>query len=168
MSLYIDWINQIKLKQDYEWLTKNQRKAFDDIVQRWPTEVFVCLYGTTGSGKSFIGRLLVKNHGYSYTDELKTVASGSQLVVVDGEDYNRIMRPIAQVLGLKRVVLLMKRPPRDPMPKIEVALDEHDVKQFRHNLVRYGVLQSFKSNVDGKDLGEILRSEAIIRGGYNA
>ena len=165
MSLYVEWLNQIKLKADYEWLTKGQRKVFDDIVERWPAEVFVCLYGSPGCGKSFIARLLVKMHGYIYTNDLKGLEPGPHLVVVDGEEYNRLMRPIAQLLGLKRVVILMRRPPRDPMPRTEVALDEHDVKQFQHNLTRYGVLQAFKTEVDGTDLGQILRAEAIIRGG---
>jgi len=165
MSLYVEWLNQIKLKADYEWLTKNQRKAFDDIVERWPAEVFLCLYGSPGCGKSFIARLLVKMHGYIYTNELKDLEPGPQLVVVDGEEYNRLMRPRAQMLGLKRVVILMRRPPRDPMPKIELALDEHDVRQFQRNIIKYGVLQSFKTDTDSKDLGEILRGEAIIRGG---
>ena len=165
MSLYIEWLNQIKLKADYEWLTKSQRKAFNDIVERWPAEVFLCLYGPQGCGKSFIARLLVKLHGYVYTNELKDLEPGPELVVVDGEEYNRLMRPRTQMLRLKRVVILMRRPPRDPMPKIEVSLDEHDVKQFQHNIIKYGVLQSFKTEVDGTDLGEILRAEAIIRGG---
>jgi len=165
MSLYVEWLNQIKLKADYEWLTKNQRKAFDDIVERWPAEVFLCLYGPPGCGKSFIARLLVKMHGYVYTNELKDLEPGPQLVVVDGEEYNRLMRPRAQMLGLKRVVILMRRPPRDPMPKIELALDEHDVRQFQRNIIKYGVLQSFKTDTDSKDLGEILRGEAITRGG---
>ena len=165
MSLYVEWLNQIKLKADYEWLTKGQRKVFDDIVERWPAEVFVCLYGPPGCGKSFIARLLVKMHGYIYTNDLKDLEPGPHLVVVDGEEYNRLMRPIAQLLGLKRIVVLMRRPPRDPMPRTEVALDEHDVKQFQHNLIRYGVLQAFKTEVDGTDLGQILRAEAIIRGG---
>jgi len=165
MSLYVEWLNQIKLKADYEWLTKGQRKVFDDIVERWPAEVFVCLYGPPGCGKSFIARLLVKMHGYIYTNDLKDLEPGPHLVVVDGEEYNRLMRPIAQLLGLKRVVILMRRPPRDPMPRTKVALDEHDVKQFQHNLTRYGVLQAFKTEVDGTDLGQILRAEAIIRGG---
>jgi len=165
MSLYVEWLNQIKLKADYEWLTKGQRKVFDDIVERWPAEVFVCLHGPSGCGKSFIARLLVKMHGYIYTNDLKDLEQGPHLVVVDGEEYNRLMRPVAQLLGLKRVVVLMRRPPRDPMPRAEVALDEHDVKQFQHNLITYGVLQSFKTEVDGTDLGQILRAEAIIRGG---
>jgi len=165
MSLYVEWLNQIKLKADYEWLTKNQRKAFDDIVERWPAEVFLCLYGPPGCGKSFIARLLVKIHGYVYINELKSLEPGPQLVVVDGEEYNRLMRPRAQMLHLKRVLILMRRPPRDPMPKVGVSLDEHDVKQFQHNITKHGVLQSFKTEVVGTDLGEILRAEAIIRGG---
>ena len=168
MSLYVDWLNQIKLKADYGWLTKNQRKAFDDIIGRWPIEIFICLYGQPGCGKSFIARLLVKEHGYAYVNELKNLEPGPQSVVVDGEDYNRLMRPIAHILHLKRVVILMRRPPKDPMPKIEIVLDEHDVKQFQHNLIKYGVLQSFKTEMGTKDLGEILRNEAIIRGGNNA
>jgi len=165
MSLYVEWLNQIKLKADYEWLTTNQRKAFDDIVARWPAEIFLCVYGPPGCGKSFIARLLVKIHGYIYTNELKTLEPGPQLVVVDGEEYNRLMRPRAQILHLNRVVILMRRPPRDPMPKIEVAIDEHNVNQFQHNITKYGILQSFRTKVDGTDLGEILRAEAIIRGG---
>ena len=165
MSLYVEWLNQIKLRANYEWLTKNQRKAFDDIVERWPVEVFLCLYGPSGCGKSFIARLLVKMHAYVYTNELKGLEPGPELVVVDGEEYNRLMRPRAQMLRLKRVVILMRRPPRDPMPKIQVTLDEHDVKQFQHNIIKSGLLQSFKTEVDGTDLGQILRAEAIIRGG---
>jgi hypothetical protein len=78
------------------------------------------------------------------------------------------MRPIAQILHLKRVVILMRRPPKDPMPKVEIVLDEHDVKQFERNLIKYGVLQSFKTEMGAEDLGKILRNEAIIRGGNNA
>ncbi len=110
MSLYVDWLNQIKLKADYEWLTKSQRKAFDDITGRWPAEVFLCLYGQPSCGKSFIARLLVKIHRYVYINELRNLEPGPQLVVVDGEEYNRLMRPIAQILRLKRVVILMRRP----------------------------------------------------------
>ena len=166
MSIYVEWLNQIKLKADCEWLTDAQQKAFNDIVERWPAEVFVCLYGPSGCGKSFIARLLAKKHGFIYTSDLKEVKPGSQLVVVDGEEYTRLMRPTAQLLGLKRVVVLMRRPPsRDRMPRTKVALSEHDVKQFQHNLIKYGVLQSFKTGAEGTDLGQLLRAEAIKRGG---
>lgn len=167
MSLYVEWVNQIKLRADYDWLTKSQRKAFDNIVGRWPAEVFVCLCGPPGCGKSFIARLLVKTQGYLYANYLKDVADGPHQVVIDGEEYNRLMRPLAQLLQLKRVVILMRRPPQDPMPKVKITLDEHDVKQFQHNLIEHGVLQSFKNEPETTDLGQILREEAIKRGDYD-
>lgn len=165
MSLYIKWLNQIKLKANDHWLTEKQRKAFVDIVERWPKEVFVCLYGPPGCGKSFIGRLLAKLHNFVYVEDLADLERGPQRAVVDGADYNRLMRPLAQKLRLERVVLLMRRPPRDPMPKIEIALGERDVRQFQHNITKHGVLQSFKTELSSTDLGEIIRAEAIIRGG---
>lgn len=168
MSLYVEWINQIKLKADYEWLTDAQKRAFDDIVGRWPAETFVCLCGPPGSGKSFIARLLAKEQGYTYLSSLSDAPPGAEKVVVDGEEYSRLMRPAAQLLGLKRVVVLMRRPPQDPMPLAKLVLQERDVKQFQHNLTKHGVLQSFKSTADGTDLGLILRAEAIERGKANA
>jgi ABC-type cobalamin/Fe3+-siderophores transport system ATPase subunit len=167
VSIYVEWLNLIKLKADYEWLTDAQRKAFTDIIERWPAEVFVCLYGPSGCGKSFIARLLAKDYGFVYTSELKEVKPDSQNVVVDGEEYTRLMRATAQYLGLKRVVVLTRQPPRDPMPRTQITLDEHDVKQFQHNLTKYGVIQSSKTDAEGIDLGQILRAEAIKRGEAN-
>lgn len=168
MSLYVEWMNQIKLKADYEWLTDAQKRAFNDIVERWQAETFVCLCGPSGSGKSFIARLLAKERGYTYLSDLKDVPSGVESVVVDGEEYSRLMRPTAQLLGLKRVVVLMRQPPQDPMPRADLVLEERDVKQFQHNLTKHGVLQSFKTAADGTDLGLILRTEAIERGKAHA
>lgn len=168
MSLYVEWLNKIKLKADYHWLTDTQKQAFNDIVQRWQAEVFVCLCGPAGSGKSFIARLLAKDHGYAYVSDLKDVQPGTEMVVVDGEQYTRLMRPAAQMLGLKRVVVLMRQPPQDPMPKAELMLAERDVKQFQHNLTKHNVLSSFKSSAEGTDLGQILRLEAVERGRTNA
>ncbi|MBL7209207.1 MAG: hypothetical protein ISS52_03840 [Dehalococcoidia bacterium] len=165
MSMYVEWLNQIKLKADSAWLTDAQKTAYGDVLERWPAQVFVCLCGPPGSGKSFIGRLLAKEHGFIYANELKEVEPGPHLVVIDGEDYSRLMRPAVRLLGLKRVVVLMRQPPQDPMPRAEIALTEHDVRQFQHNITKHAVLQSFKTNVDGTDLRQILRAEAIERGG---
>ncbi len=168
MSQYVEWLNKIKLLADYEWLTAAQRQVFNDIVERWQAETFVCLCGASGSGKSFVARLLAKEKGYSYVSELKEAPSEAQLIVVDGEDYTRLMRPMAQMMGLKRVVVLMRQPPQDPMPVAELVLEERDVKQFQHNLTKNGVLNSFRTNAEGTDLGQILRAEAIERGKVNA
>ena len=169
MSFYVEWLNQIKLKADSTWLTKNQQKALNDVMNKYPQEKFVCLCGPSGSGKSFISWILVKEHGYIYANELRSVEPGTERVVIDGESYIRAMRPIAQLLGLKRVLLLTEqRPPaRDGVPVVTLSLDEHDVKQFQHNLTKYGILQSFLCQAEGAVLSQILRNEAISRGGNN-
>jgi hypothetical protein len=112
--------------------------------------------------------LLAKDHGYVYVNNLNEVPSDTTMVVVDGEAYTRLMRPSAQMLGLKRVVVIMRQPPQDPMSKAELVLDERDVKQFQHNLTKHGVLNSFKTCAEGTDLGQILRIEAVERGRTNA
>ncbi len=168
MSLYVEWINQIKAKADHTWLTDGQRAAYSAILTRWPTHRFVCLHGPSGCGKSFIARLLVAENGYVYVTDLREVPSGAELVVVDGSEYSRRMRPLAAALDLKRVVVTARVPPREPMPKAAISLGTRDVAQFQRNIVRHDILQSFQTAVDGTDLSHILRAEAVHRSGIDA
>lgn len=163
MSLYVDWLNQIKLRSNADWLTDAQRSAYDSLLKRWKASTFVCLSGEPGSGKSFIARLLTKAEGFTYVTSLRDAPQGAQ-VIVDGEDYMRRMRPVAYLLGLSRVIVVMRRPPIDPMPIADVVLTTRDVFQFQHNLTKHGILASFRTVATGTDLGEILRAEAIARG----
>ena len=167
MSLYVEWINQIKAKATHEWLTDGQRAAYDSIVGRWLSHRFVCLCGPAGSGKSFVARLLAREQGYTYVNDLRESPAGVERVVVDGAEYSRLMRPLASALGLKRVVVLARTPPRDPMPIAKIILAERDVGQFQRNLTRNGILQSFQAVAEGTDLGQILRAEAVQRSGIH-
>ena len=164
MSLYVQWVNKIKAEATSAWLTDAQRSAYDQIVNRWQSTPFVCLFGASGCGKSFIARTLVREKGYVYSDELRCVQQGSQQVVIDGEEYTRLMRSFALLLGLGRVVVLMSRPPSDRIPTVCLSLGERDIRQFQHNLTSYAVLDHFLVTPDGADLGRILRAEAIARG----
>jgi hypothetical protein len=96
------------------------------------------------------------------------VEPGPHQIIVDGEDYNRLMRSTALSLRIKRVIVLARNIPRDPMPHTEIVLTEHDVKQFQHNLTKNGIIKSFITHVEGTDLGKILRAEAIAREETNA
>ena len=167
MSLYVEWVNQIKTKADHTWLTEAQRAVYESILTRWPKQRFVCLYGPSGCGKSFIARLLAREHDYAYVNDLQEAPDGSIRVVVDGAEYSRLMRPAADALKLERVVITMRTPPKDPMPKVGVALTERDVGQFQHNLVMHHVLQTFLTDAEGTNLGRILRAEAIQRSGID-
>ena len=74
------------------------------------------------------------------------------------------LRPTAQILGIKRTIVVSQHPPRDPMPIAELVLDERDIRQFQHVVTKHGVLQSFLEAAEGTDLAQILRREAIVRG----
>jgi ABC-type oligopeptide transport system ATPase subunit len=163
MSLYTEWLNRIKTMATCEWLTDSQSRAYDDIRNRWQAAPFVCLTGSSGCGKTFIARLFARELGYAYVHHIQEAQPGQGQVLIDGEEYNRLMRPIAAMLNLKRVIIVCRRAPKDPMPCSLVAITEKDVKQFKHNLVRYAILPSFQSDVRGTDLSEILRSEAVAR-----
>lgn len=164
MSFYVEWVNQIKARATTEWLTDAQREAHDSILNRWKAHRFVCLCGPPGSGKSFVARLLAKRSDYVYTHGLEQTQPGARQVIVDDAAYSRMMRVTAHRLGIRRVVIVMRRPPRDPMPKAEVKLTQRDVRQFRQNLHANGILPAFRTPMTGTDLGRILRREAVERG----
>ncbi|MHB1681278.1 MAG: hypothetical protein ACYCYO_00420 [Bacilli bacterium] len=164
MSLYVQWINSIKQHSSSEWLTDNQAKAFETVINNWQGEPFVCLYGASGSGKTFIGHLLEREYGYVYTQDLREVSEGNYEVVLDGQEYNRLMRPLLQSKGWKRIILLTRKLPRDPMPTVHLTLMERDVRQFQNILNRNNIIPTFQCSLKTTDLHQWIRSEAVVRG----
>ncbi len=167
MSLYIHWMNLIKEKATSDWLTDGQRAAYDPIVSRWATSAFINLCGPQGCGKSFVARLLAKEHGYTYTHDLQSAPPNTGNVVVDDGGYVRLMRATAQVLGIGRVIVVTQIPVKDPMPRAEIRLTERDVRQFLHNLYTHCGIEFVASNPVGTNLAQILRAEVIARGGHD-
>ena len=165
MSLYVQWMNLIKEKATSAWLTDSQRVAYDQITKRWAAVSFVNLHGPPGCGKSFLARILVREQGYTYTYDLQTAPQGATNVVVDDADYVRMMRAIAQILSIGRVVLITQAPVKDPMPRAEIHLANRDVGQFMHNLYAHCGIQFTASDPQGTDLAQIIRAEVIARGG---
>lgn len=168
MSLYVQWMNLIKEKATSAWLTEGQRAVYDPIVTQWASSRFINLCGPPGCGKSFVARLLAKEQGYVYTQDLQASPLDSENVVVDDAEYTRLMRATAQALGLKRVILVTEVPVKDPMPRAEICLTERDVRQFLHNLYTYCSIEFVASSPVGTDLGQLMRAEVIARGGHGA
>ena len=162
-----EWSNRIKRDADEEWLTASQRRVYDQVTQGWRAAPFVCICGHEGSGKSFIARLLAKQSDYFLVTALSEVGEASANVIVDGERYHRLWRPVAQMKGIRRVIVLSRTAPLDPMPVAQLALGEHDVRQFKHNLTKHKVLDSFAVDHEGKNLWQILMDEAFARGGVH-
>jgi cytidylate kinase len=164
MSFYIEWINRIKENADEDWLTDSQREVYERILSRWQAHPFVNLYGPSGSGRTFIARLLVKKHGYVYTHDIGDAPRNADQVIVDDAHYSRTMRLDARAKGLKRVLLITSRPVREAMPKVELQLDEKDVRQFQAVLANHCDIVFTETIPQGVDLAEIIRKEVIERG----
>lgn len=165
MSLYVQWMNLIKEKMTAGWLTAAQRAAYDPIVNQWATSAFINLCGPPGCGKSFVARLLAKEHNYVYTHDLQTAPPNAKNVVVDDAEYTRLMRATAQILGIGRVIVVTQTPVKDPMPRAAIQLTERDVRQFLHNLYAHCGIEFVASNPIGTNLAQMLRAEVIARGG---
>jgi ABC-type cobalamin/Fe3+-siderophores transport system ATPase subunit len=158
-------MNLIKEKSTAYWLTDAQREVYEKLTKRWQAARFVNVHGPAGCGKSFVARILVKEHGYVYTHDLQSVPPDTPNVVVEDAEYTRLMRPTAQLLRLGRVILLSRRPTSDPMPRAGIQLTETDVNQFLHNLYQYCDITFHASEPQGTDLDQIIRAEIVARGG---
>lgn len=167
MSLYTHWLNLIKERAEESWLTPHQSQVYARLLGSLSSYSFVNVCGPRGAGKSFIGRLLAKEHGYAFTFDLEQAPNGAAQVVLDDAVYSRRMRPLYRERDLGRVILMTEQPVREAMARLELQLDESDVRQFRKNLSACCGIDLIATQPTGADLGEILRQEAIERGRRN-
>jgi ABC-type taurine transport system ATPase subunit len=165
MSLYTTWINLIKEGADEDWLTDSQRQVFESVLLRWKSAQFVNLHGPSGSGKTFIARLLAKEHGYAYVHDLKQSPVGAAQAILDNAQYTRMLRPLARERGLGRVLMVTRTSIPEAMPKVNLELDDRDVRQFQAGLSKHCGIVFTKTIPQGLDLAEIIRKEVIQRGG---
>lgn len=163
MSQYIKWLNLIKTQATSAWLTENQRPAFERIVKKWQSHPFVCLHGAAGCGKSFVARLLHKEHDYVYVSDLNDAPANSDQVVLDGQAYDRNLRTIAQLKHLRRVVVVSRTAPKEDMPKANITLTQKDVNAFYGVLHRNDIINAFYEELNTTNLEQILKNEALKR-----
>lgn len=164
MSLYVEWLNKIKALSTNAWLTDAQRDAYDQILSKWQSQSFVSLIGPSGCGKTFIAHLLAREHKYIYAHDIQSASEGAAELIIDGEEYSRLMRDVARLRGIQRVIVLSRKALKDQMPQAKVIITPKDLKQFQHNLIEHHILQSFMSTSETTDFAQILREESIMRG----
>lgn len=164
MSLYIEWLNLIKMKADVNWLLKSQMPAYNAILTQWLSSPFINFYGPPGSGKSFIARLLASKNQFTYAIDLEGVSEGSKNVLLDDANYSRYLRIIAFERRLSRIILITQSPVKEAMPLCELKLNEADVRQFEGILGKFCHIYFTHSIPEGNDLNQIIIKELINRG----
>lgn len=160
----MEWVNQIKMKADINWLTKSQAPVYKAILIQWLSIPFINLYGSPGSGKSFIARLLCNKNDYVYTTNLKIVPEDSKNIILDDANYSRSLRIIANERRLSRIILITHSPVKEAMPLCELKIDDADVRQFEGILGRYCQIYFTHSIPEGNDLNQIIIRELKYRG----
>lgn len=164
MSLYVEWLNQIKLKADINWLTKSQSIVYQALLINWQNQKFINLYGAHGSGKSFIARLLSIKNQYIYTTTIKDVPVGGKNIIIDDANYDRSMRIIAREQHFNRIIMITQSPVNEAMPKIELIVTDKDRDQFVTTLGKYCQIHFDNSIPEGSDLNQIMIRELKNRG----
>jgi hypothetical protein len=164
MSLYVEWINCIKERADEQWLTEHQQEVYEQLIDHWHNQPFVNLYGESGSGKTFIARLLVKKHDHVYLQDLHDAPNNARYVILDNAQYSRMLRPMARSLSLGRVLLITRNRISEAMPHVKLDLTEKDVKQFQSVLAKHCNIIFTATMPVGFDLSNILRAEVVKRG----
>jgi hypothetical protein len=164
MSLYVEWLNLIKLKADNSWLTISQAPVYNAILTNWMNQPFINLYGAHGSGKSFIARLLSSKNQYTYSSSLEEVPEGSTNIVIDDASYSRSMRTIARERQLTRIILITVLQITEAMPHVELMLTEKDREQFVAGVGKNCQIFFNNSIPEGTDLNQILIRELRNRG----
>jgi len=164
MSLYIEWVNLIKMKADINWLLKSQLPIYNSLLTHWLSSSFINFYGPPGSGKSFIARLLASKNQYFYASDLKGVPEGSKNILLDDANYSRSLRIIANERRLSRIILITQSPVKEAMPLCELKINEADVRQFEGVLGKYCHIYFTHSVPEGNDLNQILIRELKNRG----
>lgn len=131
-----DWL-------DMTWLTPSQKMVWEAI-QRFdgPPHRVINIYGTEGTGKSFLGWLLERVNYSTYHVWPNTQKPLSSRLTLDDvfpdRTTTRDLRPLVDKYALQQIILLSRvRVEERAMPAFELRITEEDIDSFRANLYRY-------------------------------
>lgn len=134
---------RIRDRLDDKWLTPSQ-KAVWEAIQRFdgPPHRVINIYGTEGTGKTFLGWFLERMNYSTYSiwpDMYKPLLSRLTLDdVFPDRTTTRDLRPMVDKYGLQQIILLTRiRVNERVMPTFELRMTEDDLASFRANLYRH-------------------------------
>jgi len=134
---------RIRDRLDAKWLTPSQ-KAVWEAIQRFdgPPHRVINIYGTEGTGKTFVGWFLERINYSAYSkrsDMSKPLLSRLTLDnVLSDRTTTRELRPLVDKYDLQQIILLTRiRVDERAMPTFELRMTKDDLASFRANLYRH-------------------------------
>lgn len=165
MTAYEAILNQIKAAVSPGWLTPSQRAIFDALEKRYHTHLMVNVSGQRGVGKTLMGWVVHKAHGYDFVHPDLEVADWPPKAILDLETLHReeARRLRAEMLlhQRERALVLTRRPVDDSVVRLQLDLTEQDIKHAKGNFYRHLSIQLL---ADGDNLHDLVL--ANIREGH--
>jgi hypothetical protein len=145
VNRFVDTLNRIRQRVSVDWLTPNQRTAYERLREQLEFLDEVNLWGAHGTGKTFIGWVLDRQGLAAYAARSESVepASVTRVVLVDNSDWRR--RAVRDALhrcreyGYGKVVLISTEPVQEQMASVELRLTADDLQAVAENLRTVGV-----------------------------
>ncbi|MBP7962078.1 MAG: hypothetical protein KBG20_01195 [Caldilineaceae bacterium] len=134
---------RIRDRIEDDWLTPSQLQAWQ-FLQRFdgtPNRV-VNIYGTEGSGKSFLAWFLERKGHAIHSDWDRRTPPTLPRMVLDNAPTDRSsarsIRPLVDALGLQQIILISRRRVDEAaMPAFELEVTNDDIEHFAANLYRH-------------------------------
>src|SRR6266699_3054384 len=133
---------RIRDRLDDRWLTPSQ-KAVWEAIQRFdgPPHRVINIYGTEGTGKTFMGWFLERMNYATYSirpDMYKPLLSRLTLDnVLSDRTTARELRPLVDKYDLQQIILLTRiRVDERAMPTFELRMTEDDYRNYKIALDR--------------------------------
>lgn len=140
MNQFVDILNRIRQAADLSWLTPSQQEAREAILERLKFLDEVNLWGRPGTGKTFLGWILMKERLADYVPGIQEIqrARALRTLVIDNAAWKRSeVRDIlyrARQWGYSRVVFLTAEPLEDQVATVELSLTSEDKERVARNL----------------------------------
>jgi hypothetical protein len=140
----LDAVNaRIRDRATIDWFTPSQRAVWNLIKEfDGPPHRVINVYGGEGTGKTFLGWILEREHYATYMIWRDTPQPQFPRLVIDDAKHDRTstrdIRPMTDALGLKQIILLTRIRIDEPsVPAFELRVLDEDIESIKANLFRY-------------------------------
>lgn len=126
-----------------DWLTPSQKAVWNFVNEfDGPPHRVINIYGFEGTGKTFLGRLMEREHYATYMLWNHPPEPQFPRLVIDNARSDRAstrdMRPLVDDLNLKQIILLSRTRVDEPsLPAFELRVLDEDIEAIKANLYRH-------------------------------